>query len=226
MEIIPAILPKNFREIEEKVSMIVGISNIVQIDICDGKFVPTITWPYWKSEVKVEENFDAILKEERGMPEWEKVDYEFDLMINNPTMEDLNKWITVGAKKVIFHLESSTDLSPVLTDLVEVGIAININSDIEKLRPYIDKIQFIQIMGIRKAGFQGQKFEIATIDKIKEVKKMFPGMKVQVDGGVSLDNAHILKEAGVDSVVVGSALFGDADSSEDIFDSIEKFRML
>src|SRR6185369_5235485 len=107
MEIIPAILPKNFAEIEEKVSLIVGLSKNVQIDICDGKYVPSTTWPYWKAD----ENFEKILKEERGMPEWEKINYEFDLMIENPTEDDARKWLSAGAEKIILHLESSPDLS-------------------------------------------------------------------------------------------------------------------
>ena len=57
MEIIPAILPKDFAEIEEKIEMVIGIAPLVQIDICDGKFVTSTTWPYKKSD----ENFEKIL---------------------------------------------------------------------------------------------------------------------------------------------------------------------
>jgi ribulose-phosphate 3-epimerase len=226
MEIIPAILPKNFREIEEKIDLIKDFSNKVQIDICDGKYVPTITWPYWKADVKPDENFEAILREDRGMPEWERIDYEFDLMIKDPSEDDARKWLSAGATKIILHLESSKDLNPVLNilnGLVEIGIAIGNLGNVEDLRKYIDKIQFVQVMGIRKAGFQGQKFEETTLEKVKEIKKVYPNIKVQVDGGVSLDNADSLKEAGVDSLAVGSPLFGN-NSLEDIVDTIEQFR--
>ncbi len=221
MEIIPAILPKKFSEIEEKIELIKGISNIVQIDICDGKFVPTITWPYWKTD----ENFEAIIREERGMPEWEGINYEFDLMIDNPNADDARKWLSAGAEKIILHMESSKDLNPVidvLHGLVEIGIAIGNQTPIEDLKKYIDKIQYIQVMGIRKAGFQGQKFENGTLDKVKEIKNTFPNIKIQVDGGVNIDTAIILKDAGVDRVVVGSALF----NSENIVDTIEEFRRI
>lgn len=221
MEIIPAILPKKFSEIEEKIELIKGISNIVQIDICDGKFVPTITWPYWKTD----ENFEAIIREERGMPEWESINYEFDLMIDNPNADDARKWLSAGAEKIILHMESSKDLNPVidvLHGLVEIGIAIGNQTPIEDLKKYIDKIQYIQVMGIRKAGFQGQKFENGTLDKVKEIKNAFPNIKIQVDGGVNIDTAIILKDVGVDRVVVGSALF----NSENIVDTIEEFRRI
>lgn len=225
MEIIPAILPKNFKEIEEKIELIIDIAKTVQIDICDGKFVPSTTWPYWKANEKPDENFEAILREERGMPEWEKINYEFDLMIENPTVDDARKWLSAGAERIVLHLTSSNDLNPVidiLKGLVEIGIAINNTENIENLKKYSDKIQFIQIMGIRKAGFQGQKFEPNTVDKVKEVKAMFPDLKVQVDGGVSLENASLLKNAGADTLIVGSALF----NNEYIVDSIEQFRSI
>lgn len=219
MEIIPAILPKKFSEIEEKIELIKGLSDIVQIDICDGKFVPSTTWPYWKTD----ENFEAILREERGMPEWESIDYEFDLMIDSPTPDDARKWLSAGAEKIILHLESSKDLNPVLDilqGLVEIGIAINNTTNIDDLNKYSGKFQYIQIMGIRKPGFQGQKFEPGTIDKIKQVRLQFPDLKVQIDGGVSLENAVLIKNAGADRVVSGSALF----NSDNIVDSINKFR--
>jgi len=62
MEIIPAILVKKFTEIEEKIELIKGISDFVQLDICDGKFVKSTTWPYGKTD----ENFEKILHEEMG----------------------------------------------------------------------------------------------------------------------------------------------------------------
>lgn len=225
MEIIPAILPKNFREIEEKIELLVGLSKKVQIDICDGKFVPSITWPYWKADQRPDENFEAILKEERGMPEWEDFDYEFDLMIDNPNEDDARKWLSAGAERIILHLHSSKDLDPVigvLGGLVQIGIAINTTTDINDLKKYADRIQYVQIMGIRKAGFQRQKFEMSTIDKVKEVKLAFPNLPVQVDGGVSLETAALLKEAGVDRVVAGSAIF----DSVDIVDTLEQFRSI
>ena len=221
MEIIPAILPKNFREIEEKIELITGLSPLVQVDICDGKFVPSITWPYWKQD----ENFESILREERGMPEWEQINYEFDLMIDNPTVDDARKWLSAGAERIVLHHESSKDLTPVLDvlkGLVEIGIAISQTANVEDLNKYVDKIKFVQLMGIRKAGFQGQKFEPSTVDKVKEVKAAFPELKVQVDGGVTLETAPLLQHAGVDRLVVGSAIF----HSENIVDTYEDFKAI
>lgn len=221
MEIIPAILPKDFSEIEEKIELVKGITKIVQIDICDGKFVPSTTWPYKKPD----ENFEAILHEEKGMPGWEKINYEFDLMIDNPTEDDARKWLSAGAERIILHYESSEDLTPVLNvldGLVEIGIGIDLKTDLNELKKYENKIKYIQCMGIRKVGFQGQKYEPGTVDKVKEIKAIFPDMKIQVDGGVSLENAFLLKNTGVDRLVVGSALFG----SDNIVDTYNKFKKI
>jgi ribulose-phosphate 3-epimerase len=219
MEIIPAILPRDFAEIEEKVELIKGLCPLVQIDICDGKFVTSTTWPYKKSD----ENFEKILHEDMGMPAWEDVNYEFDLMIDNPTEDDARKWLSAGAERVVLHLESSKDLNPViavLTGLVEIGIAISVKTDIKELAKYSDKIQFIQCMGIRKIGYQGQSFDAGTVDRVKELKTMYPNLKIQVDGGVSMENAPLLKHAGADRLVEGSAIF----ESDNIVDSYNRFK--
>jgi pentose-5-phosphate-3-epimerase len=66
-EVIPAILAKNFEELREKISRVVSISRFVQIDICDGVFVPSISWPMQPSD---EESTSLILGEEEGLPYW------------------------------------------------------------------------------------------------------------------------------------------------------------
>ena len=221
MEIIPAILPRDFAEIEEKIELIVGLSKIVQIDICDGKFVSSTTWPYKKQD----DNFEAILREERGMPEWEKIDYEFDLMVKNLTEDDARKWLSVGASRLVLHLDSTPDLLPVISvlcGLVDIGIAITVNSSIDKIEPFKDKIQYIQIMGIDRIGFQGQKFNPKVLGKIEEVKKAYPHLKIQIDGGVTFENAALLKHAGADKLVTGSALF----ESENIVDTLADFKAI
>jgi len=222
MEIIPAILPRDFSEIVEKIDLIKGIASFVQIDICDGKFVKSNTWPYRKQD----DNFERILKEEIGMPEWESMNYEFDLMIQNPNEDDARKWLSAGAERLVLHYESSDDLNPVISvleNLVEIGIAINTSTDINEIKKYSDKVQFIQCMGIRKIGYQGQDFDSDIINKIKDIKIQFPNHKVSVDGGVSLENAHLLKHIGVDRLIVGSAIFDNTNSLENIVDTYRKF---
>lgn len=220
IEIIPAILPKDFAEIDDKVSMVQGSVKTVQIDICDGQFVPSATWPYKKHD----DTFDKLLAEEVGLPFWENVNYEFDLMVNKPE-EVVEQWLMVGASRIILHVESNGDIASAISkvkDSVEIGLAINIETPIDVIEPYKDDIKFIQCMGIDNIGFQGQKFDEQVIDKIKEIKAKYPDLVVSVDGGVSLESAPSLIEAGASRLIVGSAIF----NADNIFEAVQDFRRL
>lgn len=217
LEIIPAILPKDFVELEEKVSLIHGLAKNVQIDICDGQFVPNSTWPYKKKD----NNFQKLLDEQNGLPFWQDIDYEFDLMVNHAN-EIVEEWLRVGANRIILHLEMKGDLDLAIEKihgLVEIGLALNIDTPIDLLDKYLDKIQFIQCMGIDHIGFQGQEFDNEVVNKIKKIKSKYPNLLVSVDGGVSLKNASNLIEAGANRLVVGSAIF----DSDNVFEAIKNF---
>ncbi len=214
MEIIPAIPPRNFAELEEKVQMVVGLAPLVQVDICDGKFVPSTTWPYKKRD----ENFEQIIREERGMPEWEDIDYEFDLMVKDLTEDDVRQWLSAGAKRIVLHAEASADLTPLITvlhGLVEIGLGINVVTPLDVIEKYKDKICYIQFMGITKIGFSGQAFDPRVLEKIKQAKEKYPELPIQVDGGVSLATAEQLALAGADRLAATSVLF----DSENIVDT-------
>lgn len=235
MEIIPAILPKNFEELETDVGLVTGLVPTVQIDICDGKFVPNITWPYKKHD----ENFEAILREERGLPHWENIEYEIDLMVKNPE-EDVMRWITAGAARIIIHVESTQHLVTTVQkvgSLVDIGLAINIDTPNEVLAPLLgpgigvdgaevageNHIKFIQCMGIAKIGFQGESFDRRVLEKIATLQKMYPNMPISVDGGVTLENARELRDAGATRLVAGSAIFNTTNQA-DIVSTIHTFK--
>jgi ribulose-phosphate 3-epimerase len=210
MEIVPAILEKNFSHIKEKIEKVCDIAKTVQIDVCDGLFVPSTTWPYGKSD----SHFEAILKEEEGMPGWDKVDFEFDLMVKNPDPDYVRKWVQLGASRIVLHAESSIDLSDsfaILSGVVDRGLAIKVNTPIEQIEKYSKYLLYVQIMGIDKVGFQGQHLNQDIFLKIKEVKERFPDLLVQVDGGINSTNAGTISHAGADRLVIGSALFNSTD---------------
>jgi ribulose-phosphate 3-epimerase len=239
MEIIPAILPKDFAELEEEVGLVKGLAALVQVDICDGKFTPKAGWPYKKQD----DNFAAILREERGLPFWEDVDYEMDLMIDlsgeMPAVEaDLENWVLSGAKRLIIHWESlSTSETSEKSDSskknaermekiiaflqgrVEIGIAIGLDTPVDDIAPFIHDIDVVQCMGIAKIGFQGQDFNPFVLAKVRELKERFPERAVSVDGGVSIETAAMLRDAGADRLIVGSAIF----DNENVVDAYGKF---
>ena len=218
MEIIPAILPKDYAELEEKIESIMGVAPMVQIDICDGKFVPQAGWPYKKQD----KNFDAILKEEKGMPYWEDVDFEIDLMVADPEQE-VEHWLTAGAKRIIVHFESTKNMDRIIGELqglCEIGIAIGLDTPVDDIAPFIHDIDVVQCMGIKRIGFQGEPFDERVCEKIRELKTRFPERLVSVDGGVNLEIAELLREAGADRLIVGSAIF----ASENVVQALDELQ--
>jgi ribulose-phosphate 3-epimerase len=101
---------------------------------------------------------------------------------------------------------------------------------IEKFRGYSSAessngqtpIQFVQLMGIDHIGFQGQEFDEKVIGRVKHLRLKYPGLPISVDGGVSLENAQSLFEAGADRLVVGSAIF----NSDNFVEAIANFKKI
>ncbi|MGB2580263.1 MAG: hypothetical protein WBC83_01045, partial [Minisyncoccia bacterium] len=153
IEIIPAIMPKDYEHLDEMMSLFVGVVSLVQLDIMDGKFVPARTWPYPRDT-----HFDAIVAEEEGMPRWEEMNFEVDLMIENPELA-VTKWVSAGASRIIVHVESMKDFeiirNAVPEGLIELGLAINTTTPLSALDTYVNRIDFVQCMGIARIGFQG-----------------------------------------------------------------------
>jgi pentose-5-phosphate-3-epimerase len=117
---------------------------------------------------------------------------------------------------------------------VEMVLGFATTSSSEKLKKYIDAVEdinnpmnhgknrkvinWVQCMGIEKIGFQAQPFDARVLENIKKIKEMYPSILVSVDGGVNLNTAAQLVEAGADRLVVGSALF----TSDSISDTLVK----
>ncbi|MCX6754813.1 MAG: hypothetical protein NTU81_03235 [Candidatus Nomurabacteria bacterium] len=218
-EITPAILVDSFSELDEKLAKFVNITNMVQIDICDGKFVSSISWPMQQGD---KSSIERVLDEEDGLPYWNSLDFEFDLMVLN-AHKQFDFFARLGAKKIVFHLEAETEtdfkeflesLDPYFKDNISIGLAINTTTDINKLDPFINHIDFVQCMGIEKIGFQGEPFDEKALEQIKNLKNKYPELKISVDGSVNENTAPLLIEAGADRLVIGSALLQSFDIRE------------
>lgn len=220
-EIIPAVLAKDINDLRQKIANVVNICNIIQIDICDGHFVPSISWPMNKNDIL---SFNSILNEEEGLPYWENVDFEFDLMVENASRQ-FDIFLKLGPKRIIFHLESEDEkelknlideMDPYTRENLEIGIAINTTTDIERLSQFIYSIDFVQCMGIEHIGFQGQKFDERCIAQIKSLREKYFDLTISVDGSVNDTTAKILKDAGANRLIVGSYLNKSLDMKETI----------
>ncbi|MEK7596857.1 MAG: hypothetical protein AAB450_01955 [Patescibacteria group bacterium] len=226
-EIIPAILPKSYGELETKLDIVAAHTNAVQIDICDGVYVPNRTWPYIRgaSDKMGDRIFESLVNQEKALPHWEEIDFEFDLMVKNPH-EKIPDFISAGASKIIVHKGSvdETELANIVRDYgkhsgelepfdVELGIALKPSDIVDSIREIASQIHFVQVMGISKIGFQGQKFDSRAEDLVRALKSTYPTLPISVDGGVTSDTAKLLVSAGADRLIVGSYLFNATDFS-------------
>ena len=223
-------MPRSWSELRELAERFVGLVETVQIDVMDGIFVPEKSWPY--SEQK--NDLAELVEGKDTMPFWEDIDFEADLMIANPE-EEIENWISFGAKRIIVHIESVSDMNSVIADVkdsingkqatdegrsVEFGIALNIDTPNKIIAPYIHAIDFVQCMGIARIGYQGESFDERVISKIEDLREEYPDVTISVDGGVNFESAPKLIAAGAIRLVSGSTIL----QSKDIEKAIEKLR--
>ncbi len=233
IEIIPAILPKNYEDLKNKIALMRGIVPIVQIDFCDGIFVNNKTWPFitkaTQSVAFLENDLDfhflAILNEEEGMPFWEDIDFELDLMVSD-AIQNFDIYTKLSPKRIVFHIKAIGDLEEFknfiegidiyIRDSIQIGISINIEIEVEKIFNLINHLDFVQCMGIEKIGFQGQDFDERVLEQIKKLRKEFPDLIISVDGGVNFESAKKLIKAGANRLIAGSVILESLDIAETI----------
>lgn len=235
IEVIPSILDKTYGEMKDHVESVLGLAKMVQIDFCDGIFVPSKTWPYSSgvdSEGNLTDyNFLKILNEEEGMPFWEEVDYELHFMVKNAS-HYFGTFLKLGPKSMIFEIEAEENLAefkeflegidPYTRDGLEIGVAILASTPIETLDPFIHLIDFVQFMSIPKIGAQGQPFDERVFGQIEKLLEKYPDITIAVDGGVNSETAPRLVKAGVTRLAPGSAIL----KSEDIVETYHEFQNL
>lgn len=202
VRIAPSILSGNFLNLEPDIRMVNKNADLIHIDVMDGSFVPNISFGFPVVE--------AIAKAVT-------VPMDVHLMIVNPD-KYVERFAKTGAEMISFHLEaadqSGKDPRDIIAQIksfgVKAGLVINPDIPVERLFPYIDDVDFFLIMSVF-AGFGGQKFIPESIDRIKTLKAEMDRRGVvkdiEVDGGVSASNAHILAEAGATILVAGSSVF-------------------
>ncbi len=202
--IIPAILVKTFAEFEEQAKKL-SFSPIIQIDVMDGKFVAN------KSFEDAEKINGLNLKNE----------WELHLMVEHPIAE-LEKWKNVkNILRVIFHLECADNTEQTIETIkkygFEAGIAINPETDVQKIHPFLKDIEIVLFMTVHP-GMQGAPF-VPTVEKhVKKLNKILAERnfrpQIAVDGAIKLENIERVKKWGVNNFCVGSAIIGSPDPKE------------
>jgi ribulose-phosphate 3-epimerase len=221
-EVIPAIMPDTWADLQTKASSIADAVSWAQIDVMDGMFVSSHSWPYSTTGLQ---EMRAMMEQGVKLPLIEKISYEVDLMVTTPE-NACRDFIALGAKRVIVHLESSPHFATFLQTArarfpdVEFGVALGIETSLQAVDMYINKVDVIQLMGIARIGYQGEPFDDRVIQRVLELRKKMPQGIISVDGGVNFDTAPGLILAGVDRLVAGSAIF----KSDDVLLAIERIK--
>lgn len=198
-EIIIAILTKDVAELQSKLAKIQTLTTWVQIDIMDGKFVNNTT-------LTLEDIFNANIDKHFSL--------EAHLMVMHPETY-FDQCQKANIKRVIFHIEAGDTkeiLSLAQTFNFQKALALNPETPISKVMPYMGLVDVILLMSVNP-GFGGQEFILQTLDKIRELRSLAPEVKIEVDGGINLDNIKMISDAGADYLVVGNGLFGAKDEN-------------
>lgn len=213
MNIIPAILAHTQEEFETRLRAAEAFTDTVQIDILDNTFVPFSSW----ADPNVIKKLETPLK------------FELHLMVED-VEKYLNLWSPISnVSRAIFHVEACNGRDDDAGDLLgtiafygwDAGLAINPETTIDKLKPFVDKITTALFLGVNP-GQSGQPFKQEVIEKIKAFKAAHPNKTIAVDGGVNAENIPALKAAGAETFCVASAIFG----SEDPKKAFEKLKSL
>ncbi len=196
----PSILAADFNILGEQIQEVEKSgAKYLHIDVMDGLFVPSISF---------------------GMPviasirKQTKLFFDVHLMIVEP-IRYVEEFAGLGADLITIHLEAAAGHVEETLDKIhglgcKTGLSIKPATPVSELEPYLDKTDMILIMTV-EPGFGGQKYIPASTEKIRETRRLLKqhGLEVdvQVDGGITADNVSVVREAGANVIVAGSAVF-------------------
>ena len=222
IQVVPAIIPHTKEQLEDEIQKVAKFAKLIQVDITDGIFVPTKTWPYNGRDVDF---FNKLKNEEVGWPRWEDVDIEVHLMIKNPEGTVLD-WIKTGASTIVAHVEATDNFQEVIDlcreKLISVGVAIKPSTDISGLEPFVSQVDFIQCMGNDLLGKHGVSLDPKAILQIKELHKLYPERIIAIDIGVNEETVEELISAGVSKFISGGIIL-EASNPEEEYDRLVNF---
>jgi len=211
-KISPSILSSDFSNLSDQINKIeMGGADLVHIDVMDGIFVPNITFgpPVIKA-----------IRKNTSLP------FDVHLMIDSPE-RFIEDFVEAGADIITVHEEASIHLHRTIQKIkslgVRAGVALNPSTPLNAIEYILEDVDMVLIMTVNP-GFGGQAFIPGMEKKIKKLRKIIDDrgldIKIQVDGGVKLDNAKEIIDYGVDILVAGSAIF----NGEDIIENTKAFK--
>jgi len=195
----PSILAADFTELGKEVSSAVEAgAELLHIDVMDGHFVPNISIgvPVVKS---LRPKFNSV--------------FDVHLMLTHPH-KYIDAFADAGADNITFHIESEAPVKETIDAIhskgLSAGLTLKPGTPAESLKPYLADIEMVLVMTV-EPGFGGQKFMTDMLPKIRQIREwadeVNPGLHIEVDGGISKDTCGMVKEAGANVLVAGTAFF-------------------
>ena len=214
--IAPSILSADFAKLGEEVDNVIASgADIVHFDVMDNHYVPNLTIGPLVCDALRSHGVTA----------------EIDVhMMVDPVDRIIPDFAKAGATYITFHPEASDHIDRSLALVKEhgckSGLVFNPATPLSYLDYVMDKVDMILLMSVNP-GFGGQSFIPATMDKLRQARKMIDesgyDIRLEIDGGVKANNIREIREAGADTFVAGSAIFGAAnDNDPNRYDSILK----
>ncbi len=198
--IAPSILAADFGNLQRDVEMINGTeADWFHIDIMDGMFVPNISFG---------PEIVNVIKKSSKLP------LDVHLMIEKPERY-IEQYRKAGANNISVHIEACPHLHRTIQQIkatgAKAGVAINPHTSVDLLQDIIGDLDLVILMSVNP-GFGGQKFIYQTLKKIEKLKEMIivenTSTLIEIDGGVGLQNAESILNAGADVLVAGNSVFG------------------
>lgn len=202
--IAPSILSADFARLGEEVDNVLAAgADVVHFDVMDNHYVPNLTIGPLICEALRKHGVTA--------------DIDVHLMVK-PVDRIIPDFASAGASYITFHPEASEhvhrSLQLVRDSGCKSGLVFNPATPLDYLQYCIDKIDMVLLMSVNP-GFGGQSFIPGTLDKLKEARKIIDAsgydIRLEIDGGVKIDNIREIAEAGADTFVAGSAIFNTDD---------------
>ena len=212
IDIAPSILSADFSRLGEEIAAVErGGATILHVDVMDGHFVPNITLglPVVKSLAKAT-----------------RLPIDAHLMITDPGIY-AEQFVKAGAKMVSVHVETDANLHRTLAAIRSAGgrpgVVLNPATPLSAIEEALQFVDYILVMSVNP-GFGGQKFIKESLDKVRRLHRLIEErrlpVRIEIDGGIDLDNIESVVEAGVEIIVAGSAIFGTPDAEN----AVKEFR--
>lgn len=208
VEIAPSILSADFRRLGEQIATVEDAgAAYIHVDVMDGHFVPNLTvgpfiveWVRRTTELPIDAH----------------------LMIENPD-NFIGAFADAGANMISVHPEATYHLNRTISHIQQAGcragVVLNPATPLAMIEEVLTEVDYVLVMSVNP-GFGGQKFLTSSLDKLRRLRAMIKTQgsraKIEIDGGIGIENAAAVVAAGAEILVAGSAVFGKPDPAESL----------